>query len=49
MPTMDEFEMGGSLYKTQHDGKSQRRLREDRSVVDQIWTSESIVANAVAN
>lgn len=49
MPTMEEFELGGAMCKTQNENRSHRRVRDDRSVVDQIWTSESIVANAVAN
>jgi len=50
MPTMEDFEMGGNMYKTHGDKRSHGRTkREDKSLVDQIWTSESIVANAVAN
>lgn len=47
MPSTEEFDLGGALHKT-HENRSNRRIREDKGV-DQIWTSESIVANAMAN
>ena len=43
----DEFNLSNSMYKTTNEFKSHQRMKEDRSAVDQIWTSESMVANAM--
>jgi len=47
----DDFDLiKHSMFSTQKDFNSQNKIKIDKSNgVDQIWTSESIVANAMAS
>ena len=48
MPKKDNgLDLGGTIYST-HETRSQRKAKDDKAA-DQIWTSESIVANAMSN
>ena len=48
MPSKDSrLDLDGTMYNTL-ETRSQRKAKDDKSV-DQIWTSESIVANAMSN
>ena len=47
-PATEDMDMGGTLYKTL-ENRSQRRVKKDKiGGVDQIWTTDSIVENAMA-